>query len=346
MFARTVGAALIAVLVWSPSMACAQEGITVLDEAQDSAAGQAEEAGEASSPCGNRPVTIARMQWPSSSILAEIHAQLLASHFGCETRLMPGDMATTGSSMATTGQPAVVPELWITRIAEVWNEATQSRTVRPAANTYDSQVFEGWYIPEYVATSHPELTSAASLATAQLAGAGAGKPLFISCPADWGCSIINRNLLAAHALTDTFEVIQPANRLEMDRMIAGAVSRREPFVTYYWQPNAVLDQFGFFPLDMGAYDAEALQCLARADCANPRPSSFASETVVVALAEWVFLDIPQVAAYFQRAVMPLSEMNALLADLNQPGATVESVAGQFIAERADVWRTWVGSGTP
>ena len=98
MFAKAFGAALFAVVALWPLQAIAQDAITVLDEAQDTAAEV-----DATSPCGTQPVTIARMQWPSAAILAEIHARLLATHFGCETRVMPGDMATTGSSMATAG---------------------------------------------------------------------------------------------------------------------------------------------------------------------------------------------------------------------------------------------------
>jgi glycine betaine/proline transport system substrate-binding protein len=41
--------------------------------------------------------------------------------------------------------------------------------------------------------------------------------------------------------------------------------------------------------------------------------------------------------------MPLAEMNALLAQLNEPGATVEGVADRFIAERAALWQGWVGT---
>ncbi len=40
--------------------------------------------------------------------------------------------------------------------------------------------------------------------------------------------------------------------------------------------------------------------------------------------------------------MPLKDMNGLLAQLNEPGATVESVADRFIIERADIWQSWVG----
>jgi len=332
MFTRAVGAALLAALASGPAPALAQQGITVLDEAQDATP----------SPCGARPITIARMQWPSAAILAEIHARLLATQLDCDARVTPADMATTGSSMASTGQPAVAPELWVTRIANVWNEAMASQSVRPAADTFTSEVFEAWYIPDYLANAQPDLTSAESLATASF---DTTEPIrFISCPPDWGCSVINRNLLAAYGLTDLFEIVEPANRLEMDQLIAGAVSRQEPFVAYYWQPNAVLDQFGFVELDMGAYDEEALQCLARVECADPQPSAFAAESVVIALAEWVFLDAPDVAAYFQRASLPLAEMNALLASLNQAGATPESIAEQFIAEREEVWRPWVDAG--
>ena len=44
-------------------------------------------------------------------------------------------------------------------------------------------------------------------------------------------------------------------------------------------------------------------------------SGFAPDPVVVAVAEWVYLDAPQVAAYFARARMPFAEMNTLLQNL-------------------------------
>ncbi|MDB5538019.1 MAG: hypothetical protein JWQ65_2894, partial [Devosia sp.] len=169
---------------------------------------------------------------------------------------------------------------------------------------------------------------------------------FVSCPADWGCSVINRNLIRALGLGDVLDVVEPANRFEMDTLIAEAVGRHEPVVFYYWQPNAVLAQFNFVNLDLGAYDEKALQCLAQQTCATPVASSFAPESVVIALAEWVYTDIPSIAAYFGRTTMPLKEMNTLLAQLNEPGATIESVADRFVIERSDIWKGWVGSGAP
>ena len=323
-----------------------QAQITVLDQAQDSI-GQA--AGEPAAPppaCGTRPITIASMGWPSAQLLAEIHARVLADAFGCTVQVTPGDLAATGSSMGQSGQPAVAPEMWPTRVAEVWNAAVTAQMVRPVAPTYAETTLEGWFVPRTLAAARPELQDVAQLAGQLPVLNGGRKVKFISCPPDWACAVINRNLIAAYGLGDLLDVVEPANRFEMDTMIAEAVSRKEAALFYYWQPNAVLAQLGLVGLDMGAYDAEAAKCLAQLVCAAPQPSAFAPETVLVAVSEWVFTEAPAIAGYFQRTSLPLAAMNGLLAQLNAPGATVGGVADRFVAERGDVWRQWVGTTVP
>lgn len=346
MTGRLMRAALLLFVLLASRPAFAQ--ITVLDQAQDAAPSvEAPSAPEAPPPvCGAQPLSIARMSWPSAELLAEIHARILAREYDCQTRVIPGDLAATGSSMASAGQPAVAPEMWVTRIADVWNAGIEAQMLRPAAPTYAETQFEGWFVPDYVAMAHPELVGIAGLAAAMPVLNGGVKVRFISCPVDWACALINRNLIAALGLGGMVDLVEPANRFEMDTLIAEAVSRTEPILFYYWQPNAVLAQFSFVPLDMGAYDEEAAKCLARLACQSLLPSAFPAETVVVALAEWVFTDTPAIAAYFQRTSLPLREMNALLAQLNEPGATVEGVADRFVAERGDIWRNWVGAAAP
>jgi glycine betaine/proline transport system substrate-binding protein len=294
-------------------------------------------------PCGTQPITIARMQWPSAELLAEIHARLLKAQFGCKVQVVAGDLAATASAMGANGQPAVAPELWITRIADIWNAAIKSQEVRQASPTYSDLIFEGWFVPDYVVAAHPELTSVAALKDDwKIFSKDGRKGTLLSCPPDWGCAVINRNLLRANGLTDVFNVIEPANRFELDSLIAEAVSRKEPILFYYWQPNAVLAQFAFKQLDLGKFDKDAFLCLGRVACADPKPSSYAPDPVVVGLSEWVYLEAPEVAAYFSRAKMPFAEMNALLQNLNEPGASIDSVADAFVAARGEIWRQWVG----
>lgn len=349
-FRHTVIGGLLLVLLAAP----AQAQITVLDSAQDrvQGAGEAQPAAPADaappavtppSPCGSQPLTIARMNWPSAGLLAEIHTRILSEELGCAARVVPGDLAATASSMGSTGQPAAAPEMWVTRIADVWNGAVETQMLRSAAPSFVEATTEGWFIPAYMEGAFGAPASAAGLQPLLSARTGRGPVRFISCPLDWACSVINRNLIAAYGLADLVEVVEPANRFEMDALIAEAVSRNEDFVFYYWQPNAVLAQLDFRPLDMGGYDEEAMKCLAQIACAAPRPSAFPAETIVIAVAEWVFSEAPSVASYFQRATMPMAEMNALLAELNEPGATVEGVAQRFVAERGDLWRHWTGA---
>lgn len=332
----------------------AQAQITVLDQAQDGgapvvAAPAADGSAAVAAPpapapvCGTKPITIAEMSWSSAAILAQIHARLLAAQFHCTVQVVPGDMAAVGSSMGSaTGQAWVAPELWVTRIADVWNAALQAQTVRPATSTYTSQVFEGWFWPDYVIGAHPDLAKSSALKDGLRTVDEGKKVRFITCPADWACALINTKLIAALGIGDQLDVVVPSNRFEMDTLIGEAVSKKQPVLFYYWQPNAILQQFAFKPVDLGAYAADASKCLSQQACAEPKPSSFAPETVVVALSEQIFTDLPLIAAYFQRSSLPLDEMNALLAQLNAPGATPQSVAENFVATRGEVWKHWVG----
>ncbi|MEO6012156.1 MAG: glycine betaine ABC transporter substrate-binding protein [Devosia sp.] len=300
----------------------------------------------APAPCGGETISIAKMQWPSAQLLAEIHARLIAQNFGCKVNVVPGDLAATASSMGNTGQPAVAPELWITRVADVWNAALKGQEVRQAGSTYADPVFEGWFVPAFEAGAHPEVLTIEGIKARARDFAVDGRAKFISCPADWGCAVVNRNLLRANGLADLFDVVEPANRFELDALVANAMSRKEPLLFYYWQPNAVLAQFEFKPVDLGAYNKDNFLCLGRVACADPKPSGFAADPVIVALAQWVYLEAPEVAAYFQRAHLPFSEMNALLQNLNEPGATVEGVADAFVAARGEIWQEWVGKPAP
>jgi glycine betaine/proline transport system substrate-binding protein len=328
-----------------PGVTAAQESsVITLEPPAGESSGESvpEDAAAPPSPCGRQPITIARMQWPTSALLTEIHARILRDNFGCNVTVQESDMATVGSSMGASGQPAVAPEMWIARIAEIWNAAMGGQKVRQGGTSYAEQVFEGWFVPDFVAESWPDVTTIEGL-KARAAEMGRGsRPRFISCPVDWGCNLVNRNMLRANGLDSLFEVVEPANRFELDTLIAEAVGRREPIVFYYWQPNAILAQFSFREVALGGYNKDNFLCLGRRACVNPQPTGFAPEPVITAVSEWVFIEAPEIAAYFQRAKMPFAEMNAMLQQLTETGATVESVAERFVTERGAVWRPWAG----
>jgi len=292
--------------------------------------------------CGNRPLSMASMQWPSSKILAYIHAKILTLEFGCKVEVIQGEMSALISSMAAAGEPAIVPEIWITRIADVWNGAVETGRVRQEGRTFDVAVLEGWYLPPYLKERLPEVNSIADLKEfASQMRAGGQKIRFISCPADWACSIINRNLLRALDLENEFEIIVPKNRFEMDVLIGEAVSKNQAVIFYYWQPNAILAQFDFFALDMGEFNDENFQCLAQSNCFDPKLSSFADEKIFFVTADWVVQEAPTVTEYIRRANMPIGEMNLILSWQAEEGLSFEQLAQRFVDERNQVWGSWI-----
>lgn len=297
----------------------------------------------APSPCGAEPITIARMQWPSAALLAHIHALILAQSLGCEVSVVSGDLVGTVSSMATTGQPAIAPEVWVTRIAQIWNSAIESQRLRPAGSTFSGSALEGWFIPEHLAERFPELITPEHLRDVafQVQREDNERLTFISCPPDWACSVINRNLIAAYGLSDVVDIVEPANRFELDTLIGQSVSRNRPVVFYYWQPNSVLAQFDFRELVMAPYDATAFTCLARRNCPNPQVSGFVPETVFIVIPDWVNEQVPLIGDYLIRATMPLNELNELMAWQAENDAGFEEAAAHFVATRQEVWQNWL-----
>ncbi|RDE08089.1 glycine betaine ABC transporter substrate-binding protein [Pelagibacterium lacus] len=295
--------------------------------------------------CGADPFTIAEMGWPSAAILAHIHAAILRTEFGCSVRLVPGEPESTLSSIATTRQPAVAPELWVSRQAEVWNGAMRASSARAAAPTFSGGPLEAWFVPRYVIANNPGLAASADLVDhwRVFAPPGGERARLLSCPADWACAVMTANLAGALGLTGRFDIVTPLDRFDLDGRIGEAVARREPVLAYYWQPNALVETLDLVPLDMGAVDTTSVQCMGISGCIPFEPSGFPPDTVVIAVAEWVFAQAPDVADYFARASMPVEEMNRLLAWQAEQEAAPDAVAQHFLISGRDIWRQWVGT---
>ncbi|MCB9992343.1 MAG: hypothetical protein H6873_01665 [Hyphomicrobiaceae bacterium] len=293
--------------------------------------------------CSGRVINIASMQWPSAAILAEIHKLILTDYFGCAAQIVPGDLSASLSSMATTGQPAIAPEMWITRVSAIWNSMSETQQVRALAPSYSGGSPEGLFVPREVADAYPDILGIDGLKAAVAAQAAAGEKFtFVSCPQNWACSIINRNLVRALDIESGVDLAEPANRFEMDALIGQAVSSKRPVIFYYWQPNALLAQFDMPEIDLGPYDAEASKCLASRSCASPAVSDFVAENPNIAVSDWLFDAAPKITAYLARASVPYAVFDELLAYQAENGADPAAVAAHFYETQTAIWHPWVG----
>ena len=244
--------------------------------------------------------------------------------------------------MATTGRPLVAPEVWLGRVASIWNAALETGKLRQAAPSFSDGDLEGWFVPDYVLKDNPGLKSAADLKDHWQVFAGKSrKATFLSCPSDWACAVINRNLLKAYGIAQRFEVREPDNRFDLDKAIGEAVSRHDPLLFYYWQPNAVLAQLdlraaGHGRLRRQGHDLPRRRAIAPIPSPPPSRASRWSSSSRTTCSRWRRPSSPISSA----PPMPLDEMNDLLAHLNEDGGAPEDAARRFVDTRAEIWMPW------
>ncbi|MCB1367099.1 MAG: ABC transporter substrate-binding protein [Rhodobacteraceae bacterium] len=295
--------------------------------------------------CGaDGTVTIAEMTWLSSATLAHVAQRIMADGYGCNAQLVPGDTVPTATSMLTRGQPDVAPELWVSTAQTIWDQIKEKGNVYKASDIFADGGIEGWWIPDYLAAEHPEIKSVEDLKAnwaifAEQANPDQGR--FYGCPPGWGCEIITNNLFKAIGLGETFELFSPGSGENLKASIGRAVTRKKPFVGYYWGPSDVIGKYNLVRLDMPAYDAEKFLCLTDANCADPQLTGWAVGEVAVAVTTSLKERSPDVAAFLGNLQVPNKDFSALLAHAEDNRLTPEEAAAYFLKSYDAIWSAWV-----
>jgi len=293
-------------------------------------------------------VTIAEMTWLSGSINAHIFRRILEEGYGCNVEIVPGDTVPTGTSMLTKGEPMIAPEFWTTSAAEVWDKLQASGNAYKASEIFTDGGNEGWWIPDYTAKAHPDLKTVKDIVKYKdlfTEAAAGGKARLYNCPPGWTCENTNKHLFEALGLGDKgFQLFSPGSGANLKAVIARKVTRKEPILTYYWGPTAVIGRYNLVKLDIPApYDEETFKCLASSDCPNPKLSAWKSSTVAVVAVPRIKKEAPDVADFLGKVQMPNSTINKVLAWTDQGSAEPAAGADYFLKNFRDVWTNWVPS---
>lgn len=297
--------------------------------------------------CGSLDrVTVSEMTWISGAVQAKLFKYILEVGYGCNVETVPGDTIPTATSMLTKGKPMIVPEYWVNSMAELWDKLVEQNAVYKAGEIYTEGGNEGWWIPDYVAEQNPGLKTIMDLPDYQHlfteAGAG-GKARVYSCPPGWQCENTNQHLFEAAGLGDQgFELYSPGSGANLKAVIARKVTRKEPIVTYYWGPTAVLGRYKLVKLEVPApYDEAKYSCLASSDCANPQLSSWSSSTVAVGVVPRLKEEAPDVVAFLEKIQMPNEVINDVLGWVDERSAEADAGAEYFLRKYEELWAEWM-----
>lgn len=289
----------------------------------------------AAADCGD--VSITEMDWASSAVVTYVSKFLMEQGYGCTVQLVPSSTTPAVASLAETGEPDIVTELWAAYTPAYYDLKEQGKVVELANVLVDGGV-EGWWIPQYLADAHPELTTIEGIkANPELVGG-----LFHDCPDGWGCNFTNHsNLKASGLLESGIERFQHGSGETLATAIAAAYQDKAPWFGYYWAPTSVLGSYPMAAVDMGPYDADAHACNVKDDCATPSMSAYPVAPVVTTVTTTFADEKPAIAELMSKVQFTNTQMNEILAWQDGAGASYEEAAVYFLTNYNDVWGAWL-----
>lgn len=287
------------------------------------------------SACGE--VSITEMDWASASVVTNVSKFLMENGYGCTVTVVPSSTVPAVTSVAETGEPDILTELWVNG-APAYLDLEAEGKIITVASVLESGGEEGWWIPAYLADAHPELKQIDGiLANPELVG---GR--FHNCPEGWGCRIRWDNLIPVYGFEENgIEVFNPGSGEVLATSIASAYESQEPWFGYYWGPTSVLGKYPMVKVDRGEFNAEIYQCVSRPDCDNPGRTGDAPTPVVTGITAEFAEREPEIAELMGNVSFPNDVMSVLLAWQEENNATAEETTVYFLTEYQEIWSGWI-----
>lgn len=285
--------------------------------------------------CGE--VTISEMNWASSAVVTHVSKFLMEQGYGCKVKLVPTSTVPVLASIAETGKPDIVTELWING-APAYNKLQDAGKIETLTDVLSDGGVEGWWIPTWLVDKHPELkTIDGVLKNAKILG---GR--LHNCPDGWGCKNTNASLAKAFGMEKAgFEVFQHGSGETMATSIAAAFENKEPWIGYYWAPTSVLGKYDMTSVDLGPYNEKTHLCNANPKCEEVGKSSYPVGPVKTIVTTSFSKGKPEIAALMKHVAFTNAQMGGLLAWQDKNKASAEETAVRFITTESAVWSKWV-----
>jgi glycine betaine/proline transport system substrate-binding protein len=289
----------------------------------------------ASAACGT--VTITEMNWASAAVVTAVSSFLMEQGYGCKVTKVPTSTVPALTSLAETGRPDILTEIW-PGVADVYYKLEKEGKIVKVGDVLSDGGVDAWWIPDYLAEAHPELkTIDGILAHPDLVG---GR--FNNCPVGTGCRTSNDNLVKAFDLAQHGVQVFDHGSLEtLAASIASAYTARQPWFGYYWAPTSVLGKYHMVEVDLGPIDKAKAKCNATADCPTPGKTGWPKATVLTAMSKPFHDANPDLVALMGKVSFTNGVMDQLLAWQEENKASADETAVHFLTTYKDLWPKWL-----
>lgn len=287
--------------------------------------------------CGK--VSITEMNWASSAVVTEVSKFLMEQGYGCKVTKVPSATVTAAASLAENGKPDIVTEMWYNG-TPVYAKLEKEGKVLTIAEVLSDGGVEGWWIPDYLAESNPELKTIDGV----LANPAAVGGRFHNCPEGWGCRVSNDSYKVGYEFEKHgLEVFDHGSGETLSSSIAEAYEAKKPWFGYYWAPTSVLGKYPMVMVDVGPYDEKVHLCAADKECKDHGKSSFANSRVVTGVTKAFAKSHPEVTKMMGNVSFTNTIMGQLLAWQEKNSASAEETAVRFLTGHQDMWSTWINA---
>lgn len=285
--------------------------------------------------CGD--VTITQMDWASANVVTSVAKFLMEQGYGCAVTTVPSSTPTALTSVAETGTPDILTELWV-NTAPAYAELVADGKLVELADVLSDGGIEGWWVPQYVVDANPEAaTLDGLLANPDLVGRR-----FDNCPDGWGCRTVNDNMNRVIDMESKgIEVFNHGSGETLATAIASAYADEKPWFGFYWAPTAILGKYPMVLVDVGAHDAELHACNSSKDCAEPGVSAYPRAAVKTAATTDFQQREPEIAELMSNISFTNDQMNGVLAWMEDNNASAEEGAVYFLTNNKDQWSSWL-----
>lgn len=291
--------------------------------------------GVAHAKCGD--VSITEMNWASSAVVTHVSKFVMEQGYGCTVSTLPSSTVPALVSVAETGTPDIVTELWING-TPAYKELDEAGKIQTIADVLSDGGIEGWWVPKSLVDKQPEL--------ATVEGIIANKDLFggrfHSCPEGWGCNPTNADMTKSYGLVDAgFEIFKHGSGETLATSIAAAFENDEPWLGYYWAPTAILGKYPMVSVDLGEHDPEIFACMTDPDCDAVGKSSFPVGPVKTVVTTEFQAKNPEITEFMSKVSFTNAQMGEVLSWKEANSASNEEAAVHFLTTYPEVWSEWI-----
>ena len=277
--------------------------------------------------CGE--VSITEMDWASAQVVTAVASFLMEQGYGCDVQKVPSSTVPALTSLAETGEPDILTEVWANSTPAYQPLVDEGKLVE-VANVLSDGGVEAWWIPAYLAETNPELTTWEGI----MANPAAVGGKFHDCPSGWACDIINNNNLKAAGIDGSgLERFQHGSGETLQTSIAAAYDAKEPWFGYYWAPTSILGKYPMTQVDIGPHDAATHECNSLADCATPKAAAYPKSIVTTVVSDTFAAGNPEVTDLMRNLAFTNTQMGELLAWKEDNNAYELSIALHSERER-------------